>query len=199
MIRLFAASLALLLGLSLSAEAQLELRLLSDGTAELRNVSASPVSFSGYDIRCDVNNCINLGPLVSDPSDPTNQIPDYSAGNDRFFGIEALGIDNDAALVELLGRGARGFRTANPSARGVAEIGLSNAILAPNTAVRLGKMFNFTPPQLADLAVGNVLRGEALIDGNTAPIVINIPEPGSMALAGLAVMGLACATRRRLK
>lgn len=207
MVRNCLSALALVLGLALTASAQtptLELYIKPDGSAELRNTSATDsVTFGGYSINCESEGCLKLGDLVADPDDPSVMIPDYSGGQSKFYGIEALKLADDAALVALLGRGARSFVTANPTSTGIAEIATGNAVLRAGSVVPLGDITDKTVAELRGLLQEGKLQFSGLVGG--APVsstdgsakVTVVPEPSTFALAGLALAGLAAVARRR--
>ena len=176
-------------------EEQLALYFRIDGSAELRNFSSVPVSFFGYSIQCDRENCLKVGPRVPSPDDPTSEIPDYSAGYAKFYGIEALRLGDVSALVNLLGNGSRGFVTANPSPNNITEISLNEAVLRPQGVIPLGDILDMPPLELRMLVCES---GDFRFSVGGAEGIINcIPEPGSLSMAGMCAAGWLLAKRRR--
>ena len=169
-----AAALALLTAFAGSASAvtDIDLWIDVDGTAYLRNNTAGPLSFDGYQIASE-----------SKALDPAG----WDSISDR---IPAR--IND--LIGALGAGALTFGEANPGEGNLAEVNLGGAgTLAAGAKFSLGHPFKTGVDPTGQDFFFKLTSGTAGIPGD----ITVVHEPSTFVLAGLGLVGVAGLARRR--
>lgn len=190
MVRNFCLAVAVVLGLAASASAQafvqvagdgaLKLSISIDGVVEILNTSDAPLALAGYTVSCDTG-CLN---------------------DANYHSIADRAAADPVGVIGKYGAGALSFGEAGVSSSAVAELNVAGAANLPaGDALSLGDLIDLTGSETLALVQQGAIKLSWLRGDNTAidrgPAQVQVPEPSSIALAGLAVAGLVAVARRR--
>ncbi len=147
-----------------------------DGSAYLRNTTAAPISFDGYQITSETNRLDPAG---------WKSIADYVAGG-QFTDV-----------IAALGPGGLTFGEANPGPGNLAELNLGGAgTLQPGAQFAIGKPFLDRGYVSVDATADFYYIVAGTSAARPGDIISPDPEPSTWLLAILAALGIV-ATRRR--